>query len=228
MNELAKQYFKSNGEFEGVHLLDGSHSYAEVCSLHPAFPRGWYELGCLSKEDRIEFTRDFWLERLPFDPRFQETVEDFFSRLEDVCPILRKKGGGNWVAEMVYSLRDNSTFFRGFPPAAEMDWDGNYPREHGSFLRVHNGFGKLSEMGLIVYDDLEEKRRELIEKMLEHDVVRVTPGTLYPFYETFDGVECFYQAGTAFLSWIDGGVDEERAFPNFLAWLADFLEGEVG
>ncbi len=69
-------------------------------------------------------------------------------------------------AELVYSLADGSTFFRGKPPCGDGDIqelrneiDVSFPRDYLSFLKIHNGFGKLSEMGLLEIQELADVRR---------------------------------------------------------------------
>src|SRR5690606_26112901 len=120
-------------------------------------PRGWYELSRLPVFDRILFTRDFWMDRLPYNPTFAKFAPEFFSKLDDVGVVLsRESKSAPWIAEMVYSLKENRSFFRGLPPCQKEDLEDlkavlnlPLPRDYLSFLEIHDGFGKLSELGLL-------------------------------------------------------------------------------
>lgn len=83
----------------------------------PKLSRGWYELAHLSTEDRIEFTRDFWLATLPYHPKFQDFIIRFFNSLDDIAIfITQKQYNDEFEAQMVYSVANNGGFFRGFSP----------------------------------------------------------------------------------------------------------------
>ncbi|MBX7067718.1 MAG: SMI1/KNR4 family protein [Parachlamydiales bacterium] len=257
MNSLSRQFFTANKEsgFSHVRILtdEPNCSWEEVSELAFDIPRGWYELSRISPEDRVEFTRDFWLDRLPYHPSAHPAFFEFFERLDDVAVVLVRKMDDEepMDAELVYSLADNSSFFRGRPPLVEMEneLEVNLPRDYLSFLKIHNGFGKLSEMGLIEFQDVPDARRRLIdlilktEKRIKSGEAEVDPGALIPFYEALglSSFQCFYsdwypgsEMGNVYFSGIDYTISdvsqkrawvENLAFPTFSEWLSYYLQG---
>lgn len=261
MNPLGLEFYTGNKEsvFKEVLFLSDRKdlSYEAVSKLCYNLPRGWYELSRVSPKDRVDFTRDFWLDRLPFNPRAHPIFFEFFERLDDIAVILTKKIEDEPMdAELVYSLADNSSFFRGFPPCGDMDIQelhreikSSLPRDYLSFLRVHNGFGKLSEMGVLEIQELADAKRRVLELLLKadkhietegHDV---DPGSLIPFFEALglSSFQCFYEdwypgseMGNVYVSGIDFSISElsdkkawgeNLAFPSFSEWLAHYLQG---
>ena len=262
MNSQAREFFRTDAAQGEVHFCD-----ARILSEEPnarweelsqtGVPRGWFELSRVSAPDRVEFTRDFWLGRLPFNPNATERISKFFDSLDDVGVVIcRQTTEEPWRAELIYSLADNSSFFRGLPPAEEeeIDWARaslrvELPRDYKSFNRIHNGFGKLTELGLISLDELSDTKERLLDQLLRADHPLgtseqwINPYTLIPFYEVFGmgSYQCFCsewypgsEMGNLFYSGIDGtlsDVSERRswaenlAYPTFAEWLAAFLEG---
>ena len=179
MNSLVRQFFTENKEalFKEVLFLseEPSASWEEITQKAPDLPRGWFELSRVSAEDRVEFTREFWLDRIPYHPIAHPSFFEFFDTLDDVAVVLtRRKEDEPMDAELVYSLSDNSSFFRGKPPCKEHDLhelkieiDLNLPRDYRSFARIHNGFGKLSEMGLLEIGEIAHTRRRVMDLLLQ-------------------------------------------------------------
>lgn len=263
MNTLVREFFqteKKNGEpsfHKVLFLSELSESWENCLEKTENLPRGWYELSRLSKDDRIAFTRDFWLARLPFHPTFYPILTDFFSKLEDIEIVLtRALKNAPWIAEMVYSLKENRSFFRGMPPCVEEDIDflkassgALLPRDYLAFLHIHNGFGKLSELGLMSAIQASKARGRLmndllsLEKPILHKGKVIDPGSFIPFFESFGtaSYQCFLtewypgnEMGNVYLSGIDYTISdytdrndwaEQLAFPTFLDWLAFFIEG---
>ena len=258
MNALSRQFFAvGEGGLQEVIFLqecpDLSWEQIEARALN--LPRGWFELSRLSSEDRIEFVRDFWLHRLSFQPNSHESFLSFFDQLDEIGIVLiRRHNEEALSAEMVYSLRENRSFFRGLPPATEEEIrtfsnDNGYllPRDYLSFLRIHNGFGQLSDIGLAPFQHLEQMRYRLLDLLLGQDVYLVSGergvdvGSLLPFYESIGSYQCFYadwhpgnEMGNVYLSTVDYTLSdiedaklwaERGAFPTFLEWLSRFLEG---
>ena len=182
-------------------------------------------------------------------------MSEFCSRLDDTAPVISRKDD-ELQPEMVYSLADNSTFFRGLPPASEEDLREfrneiglTFPRDYLSFLRLHNGFGKLSELGLLRIEDVGIARQRVkglllhAEKSVKSEGRAVDPGSFIPFYEAYglSSFQCFYadwypgsEMGNVYLSGIDYTISrisdrkswaENLAFPTFLEWLTYYLEG---
>lgn len=261
MNSLSRQFFTANKEsgFSHVRILseEPDCTWEEVNAIAFDIPRGWYELSRISPQDRVEFSRDFWLDRLPYHPNAHPAFFEFFERLDDVAVVLvRKIDEEPMDAELVYSLADNSSFFRGKPPIGDMETseikielDVNLPRDYFSFLKIHNGFGKLSEMGLLEIQDVPESRRKLIdlilrsEKRIKSGNAEVDPGALFPFYEALGlaSFQCFYndwypgsEMGNVYFSGIEYTISdlsqkkmwaENLAFPTFSEWLSYYLQG---
>ncbi len=258
MNALVRRYFYEDANFKEVVILSEgpSKEWGEIRPLFPAFPRGWFELSRIPPEDRIEFTKSFWLRRLPFHPKTHQAISDFFSSLDDVGVVLSKEKDV-WEPQLVYSFYDNSCFFRGLMPAYENqidelrnELDVPFPGDWIAFSKIHNGFGKLSEMNLIKAQDIPDARRRIIEIILKsiHPIKSgaaiVDPGSLIPFFEAsgLSSFQCFYidwypesEMGNVYFSGIDYTVsdvskrelwNDNGAFATFLEWLASYLAGQ--
>ena len=259
MNPLAKKYYELGGESNIQEVLilseETTLNWNEISEKIPEIPRGWFELSRISPEERIEFVTDLWLDRLPYHPGGQSVISHFFSRLDDIA-ILVVRREGEYSAEMVYSFADNRSFFRGLPPATEEDvrvfkreLGIQVPYDYLSFLRLHNGFGKLSEIEIIRMEDIATAREAVREIVTNTDHVIewknhiIDPEALIPFYEDYglNSFQCFFtdwypgsEMGNVYLSGISYTMSdttershwiEQRAFTSFLEWLAIYLEG---
>ncbi|MBF8263191.1 MAG: hypothetical protein HW387_856 [Parachlamydiales bacterium] len=262
MNTLVRDFYRTEGKEEGLFssalfLTVDQQSWEEASAKCSRLPRGWFELCHLPAEDRIEFVRDFWLNLLPYHPSFHLFLEDFFRKIEDITVVLtQSQKQGPWSVEMVYSLKDNRSFFRGLPPCNESAIDElksrvatPFPRDYLAFLRIHNGFGKLSELGLLSVDRVVDAKQRLMDQYLDAERplragnVSIDPCALIPFYESYGlgSYQCFFnewypgnEMGNVYLSGIDYTIsdyaDRKRwadhfAFPTFLDWLSFYLEG---
>jgi hypothetical protein len=261
MNLLARQFFTGNKEalFKQVLFLEETPNlkWDEVVRKAPRLPRGWFELSRVAPRDRVEFIRDFWLDRMPYHPSAHPAFFDFFEQLDDVGIVLTQVSEEMPMeAELIYSLADNSSFFRGKPPARDEaiyemknEIDINLPYDYLAFLRIHNGFGKLSEMGVLEAEGLAHAKRRVMDLLLQASKrvksgeIDVDPGSLIPFYEALglSSFQCFYtdwypgsEMGNVYLSGIDytlsdvsdkKGWTENLAFPTFSEWLAHYLQG---
>lgn len=261
MNSLVQRFFSASKEnqFKEVIFLtqDPKAKWEEVTLKAPDLPRGWFELSRVSPQDRIEFTRDFWLDRMPYHPSAHPAFFEFFEQLDDVGVVLtRLREGEPFCSELVYSLGDDSTFFRGKPPAQDeaihelkSEVEARLPHDFLAFARIHNGFGKLSEMGLLEIEEIGYARRRVMDLLLQTEQrvksggVDVDPGALIPFYEALglSSFQCFYtdwypgsEMGNVYLSGIDYTLSdvsdkkawmENLAFPTFSEWLAHYLQG---
>jgi len=257
MNRLVNQYFLEENRFEKVIFLADSLDldWSAVTEIISDFPRGWFELSRISVQDRIQFTYDFWLDRLPFHINMSSVLNQFFGKLEDVGVVLICNEG-LWSCELIYSLKDNSSFFRGCPGASSPDIEEvkmslgfSLPRDYFAFMKIHNGFGRRSEMGLLKLDELVDARRRLSQSILKADRIvksgstSVDPGALLPFYEVYGlaSFQCFYtdwypgnEPGNVYFSGVDYTVSDTRrekfwnenlAFSSFLEWFIYYLEG---
>lgn len=256
MNSLSRQFFSAGKEsvFTSVRVLseEPNLSWDEVDRLTYNIPRGWFELSRISPRDRVEFTRDYWLDRIPYHPSAHAAFFEFFEGLDDVAVVLyRKMEDEPMEAELVYSLADNSSFFRGKTPATDAeitqlkeDLGCNLPRDFLSFLKIHNGFGKLSEMGLIEAQDIADAKRKLVDLIMRSEKrMNIDPRALIPFFEALglSSFQCFNadwypgsEMGNVYFSGIDYTISdvsqkkawmENLAFPTFSEWLKQYLEG---
>lgn len=232
-------------------------SWSEVSGLAPTLPRGWYELAHLDPVDRIDFLREFWQLTLPFEPRVNQRVELFFSELASIDLFLTQRTFESPVEpHLVYALNGDRSFYYGCPPAPEQKiaqiakWEGGLelPPDYCAFFRVHDGFGKYTDTGLVPIDHL----RGVYDRFQSFLAIRpplhlktgevINPHHLIPFYQSFglDCYQCFYTdwypdhlMGNLYYTGIDHSISafanraswtEEQAFPTFLDWLAFYLE----
>lgn len=263
MNVLSKKFYEKGGvdgsRFFSVRFLSEEPDlhWSALDPLGSDLPRSWFELSRISARDRVEFTCDFWLDRLPYHPNVHPALCDFFQQLDDVAVVLTQtQEHGPTHAELVYSLADNSTFFRGKAPCAEEDLlemrsevGVVLPRDYLAFLKIHSGFGKLSEMGLLEVGQLGMVKRRVAhlilksERPLRSGDKLVDPGSLVPFFEAIglDSYQCFYtdwypsnEMGNIYFSGIDYTISstndkklcaEQLAFPTFSEWFVFYLQG---
>ena len=218
MDLHVKEYFcqfspsTPNGHFYRViplHETPDIH-WDQISQVMPGLNRGWYELSQLNSQDRIEFVRDYWLNKLPFCPKLNESVMQFFDSLDDIGIYLTQQiFDSPFKAYMVYSLKDNGGFFRGELGATEEEIrhlktlfpDYNLPRDYAAFLQIHNGFSKSTDQGIVSSDRMEEvywKFQGLLSE--QKDPLKtakkkfVDPQSLIPFYESFNlpCYQCFW------------------------------------
>ena len=261
MNFQIREFFRvgttQEPHFQEVRFLqeEVSLQWDEIENL--GLPRSWFELSRISPEDRVEFSREFWLSKLMYHPTATERLEAFFDQLDDIAIILtRQTKEEPWESELVYSLADNSSFFRGLIPAEDdqIDWvkkklRADLPRDYWAFLQIHNGFGKLTEIGILPLDKLEEAKIRLLNAIYSLDIPlrwkerEIDPASLYPFFEEYGvgSFQCFNaewypgsEMGNVYFSGIDNTLSdisdrkawsEQLAYPTFLQWLVNFLEG---
>ncbi|MBI5272421.1 MAG: SMI1/KNR4 family protein [Chlamydiia bacterium] len=257
MNELVRRYLREGENFEEVWMLDetSEKEWKDVKRLIPHFPKGWFELSRVNAADRIDFTRDFWMGRLPFYPALHAAIEEFFDALDDVC-VVAARDGDSWLLQLIYSFRDNSCFFRGMMPASEeelsdlgLELNLTLPKDWVGFMKIHNGFGKLGDLALLPIDNIPDARQRVMqmvrraEEPLKSGAMFVDTGSLIPFYETFglNSFQCFFadwypgsEMGNVYFSGIDYTVsdtghreewEENGAFATFSEWLVSYLAG---
>lgn len=219
MNRHVKEYFHQFSSDEPL-----SHHFHSVIALHeapdvswqvlkekiPCLDRGWYELSLLSVKDRIEFTRDFWLSKLPYRPGLSEFLERFFSSLEDIDVIITQKTfDAPHEQQLVYILKDDKGFFCGAPSISEeklqtlrkLFVNDMLPLDYIAFLQIHNGFHKTTDStGIIPSTKVEvsylelQKLIERMEPLKTSKGKSVDPKSLIPFYESFGlpFYQCFW------------------------------------
>jgi len=211
-------YSKSSDEFSKgcFHLVIPLHDHNEIpweviSEQCPELCKGWYELAQLKANDRIEFTRDYWLSILPYHPGLDVFLMKFFGLLDDIGVfIVQKKFDDPFEAHLVYSLRNNSGFYRGRSPLPESKIpqvqkilsEYMLPSDYLAFLRVHNGFSKSSDCTGVTRSDDLEKLYVYFQDLIDQKAGGVTtssgrpinPFSLIPFYESFGMpyFQCFW------------------------------------
>lgn len=218
MDRHAIEYYSTytdpgpQGHFHEVIPLHGSNlKWPKVLKIVPRMCRGWYELSQLSKEDRIEFTRDFWLAKLPYQEKLSEAVNKFFANLDDIGIYLtQQKYQDLFSVQLVYSVSDNGGFFHGEMPADDAaieELENAFreqilPADYLAFLRIHNGFAKFTDTGILpsfripdTYAAFHHMLEDGIEPIMTVDGANVNPNSLIPFYESFGMpfFQCFWK-----------------------------------
>jgi hypothetical protein len=217
MEEHLKNFFgKGSDEPRGCfHRVIPLHEAPDIdwkmsSKQGPELSKGWYELSRLPPKDRIEFTRDYWLAKLPYRPGFSEFLLRFFDALEDIgIFITQKKFDEPYNVHLIYSLIGDSGFYRGGPPASEQEIrqlqrdfsEFLLPADYLAFLQIHNGFWKTTDVTGIariqqmrdLYENLQEMLANL-EVLTTTEGTEVDPTTLIPFYESFGMpfFQCFW------------------------------------
>lgn len=216
MNHHLKEFYHQTsgesprGNFHSVIALHHAKdiSWDEIKKKVPTLSRGWYELARLDVADRIEFSRDFWLSKLPYRQGFDEFLNRFFSSLDDIGVfITQKKFDDPFVAHLVYSLKGDSGFFCGLPPITDgaltelqhFFHQNIFPTDYIAFLQIHNGFFKATDCtGVIKTEDVPQTYLDLqrlqLEPIMTSKGTFVDPKTLIPFYESFGMpfYQCFW------------------------------------
>lgn len=216
MDHIKEFYCQSSdecphGNFHSIIALHETDvSWKVISARVPQLPRGWYELAQLNLKDRIEFTRDFWLAKLPYRPHLTEFIERFFGSLADVgIYITQKKFDDPYDVQLVYGLKDNRGFYHGSPPITDeqrrrlTESFSSYilPEDYLAFLSIHDGFSKATDStGIIKSANVPESYRLLQQLIQSHDPMMtsqgnlVDPSTLIPFYESFGMpfFQCFW------------------------------------
>ena len=230
-----------SGHFHKVIALHEKPDWAweTIKAEVPQLPRGWYELCRLPQQYRIEFTRDYWLGKLPYLPHFHDFLPLFFENLEDVGVYLTQQiFDGPFVPHMVYSLQDDAGFFAGLPPASEPELVGMmrdfeeylFPTDYMAFLQIHDGFCKSTDTGMIKAVDMRRQFEEFQQFLNKQDPLLtaqglpVDPRMLLPFYESF-GLHCYQcffadwypeqEMGNVYYSGIEHALSD---FQNRGAW----------
>jgi len=201
-----------HGHFHRVIPLheDPLVDWQEAIELVPKLSRGWYELAQLPLQDRIEFTRDFWISKLPYTPHLSESISLFFAGIDDLGIFLtQQKYEDPYQAHLVYSLSNNSGFFHGECPATESeiiylqnDFSSYIlPADYLAFLQIHNGFAKLTDTGVTPsyhmkegYEAFQAMLGSLPDPITTLSGTIVNPVSLIPFYESFGMpfFQCFW------------------------------------
>jgi len=183
--------------------------WEEISQQVPRLTRGWYELSRLKSQDRIDFTRDFWLSKIPFHPRLTNFLLGFFASLDDIgVYIIQKKFEDPLDVHLVYSLTGDSGFFHGEVPATTEEIialqkgfpEIIFPLDYVAFLEIHNGFAKWTDTGITMTSKMLENYRAFQNMLANEDPLtsskgeEINPQTLIPFYESYSMpfFQCFW------------------------------------
>lgn len=198
------------GNFHSVIALHEAKDFSwnEIKEKVPELTRGWFELAHLTSKDRIDFSRDYWLTKMPYRQGFDEFLNRFFASLDDIgIFITQKKYDDPYEARLVYSIKNDGGFFCGAPPISEQAL-GNLqkafsnfilPNDYLIFLQIHNGFSKTTDCtGIMRAEDLPQSyanfQANQSEPILTSKKTFIDPKTLVPFYESFGMpfYQCFW------------------------------------
>lgn len=198
------------GNFHSVIPLHLSKNitWEEIKNIAPELTRGWYELARLDDADRLEFTKDFWISKLPYRQGVDELINKFFSSLDGIgIFITQKKYDDPYSVHLVYSIKGDGGFFCGCPPITERRlgdlqefFQHNIlPRDYIAFLQIHDGFCKTTDStGIIKSEDVPQTyidfQRLQPEPIMTSKGTFVDPKSLIPFYESFGMpfYQCFW------------------------------------
>lgn len=242
MSEHFHEYYGREGPNAHFYRVIALHhepdlDWEELSQKIPLLPRGWFELSRLPTEDRIEFTRAYWMAKIPFispnESHLEERLDTFFQSLDDIeIFATQSKPDHPFDVHMVYGLKEATGFFHGSPPAADLALDNlrkqfahvNLPPDYLAFLQIHDGFSKYTDTGLIKSRDMARVFQQLQHLLSEEILVRpdgqgIDPSSLIPFYESFGlhCYQCFYadwypeeEMGNIYFS------ENDRTISNFL------------
>lgn len=232
--------FTQSGHFHKVIKLHESPDidWGGISKRIPDLPKGWYELSRLSSRDRIEFTRDFWLSKIPYIPHIHDAILKFFDNLDNIGIYATQKNFDElFESQLVYHLKKEQGFYHGRPPLSEEETlqlhDGfkeyvpslNYtlPPDYLSFLEIHDGFSKYTDTGVILSGKVQSFYRQFQEFLKEQGPLidskgeEVNPFSLIPFYESF-GLHCYQcfwgdwypeqEMGNVYYSGIEGSLSD--------------------
>lgn len=250
------EFLNSAQHFNQVIALHAEHHlWEKLAGEIPHLPKGWYELARLPLEYRIEFTRDYWLSCLPVTDEAEDFLDDFFCELEEIEIFATQVSKGDaFDVHMVYSLKEHAGFFQGAPPASGEKLETliqqfsaiNFPEDYLAFLRIHDGFSKYTDTGLIKTRDMPKVYQKLQmhlahEVLVRPDGITLDHARLIPFYESYlHCYQCFYadwypekDMGNVHFSENDSTMSnfldphrlkENLAFPTFVDWLLFYLD----
>lgn len=183
--------------------------WKEISNQVPRLSRGWFELSHLTQKDRIEFTRDYWISKLPYHPKQSEFLVNFFDSIDDIgVYIVQKKFNDPLEVHLVYSRSGDGGFFHGEPGASSDDLvalqrdfpNCIFPVDYLAFLQIHNGFAKWTDTGITGIGEMKSSYDSFQEMLSNEEPLRdqkgrsIDPKTLIPFYKSYGMpfFQCFW------------------------------------
>lgn len=217
MNHGIRDFFESANTFSDViSLHDPGLTYEMVTEKVPSFLRGWFELMQLDNRVRFEFFLDYWLNALAYTSHAYDAITHFFSRIQDLTVYLTKgKKNEPYVAHLIYCMKEEPGFFLGGLPLDEeqieqlsKEYNFPFPTDYLDFFRIHNGFRRSKDGGIIASYDMKKELR--------------IQSNVFPFYHSFgfDSYRCFFseKGGNVFCE------NNSDTFPSFLDWLLSYID----
>lgn len=217
MDRHALEYYKPfsdespHGHFHQVIALHEQENskWEKISKLAPSLCKGWYELARLDVQDRIDFTREFWLTKMPYHPQLNELLTKFFASLDDIGVFLvQSRKGEPFEPQIVYSLSKHSGFFQGKASVIDSEIialqkvfpDYILPIDYLAFLQIHNGFAKLTDTGIMQTNEVKDTyfnfqaMLDAEEPLITSKGREINPKSLIPFYKSFGMpfFQCFW------------------------------------
>lgn len=218
MNHPFEKYFHKfsedspAGSFHSIIPLHESPdvSWEAMKALVPSLSKAWFELAQLNNQDRIDFLLEYWLGKMLYRPSFVDFLKVFFQSLDHIGIYLTQKAAVDpFVPQVVYSLKNNSGYYRGMLPATDqeiLDLQAQFsevilPADFLAFLQIHNGFYKTTDATGITSTHAMHRHYLEFQKSFEPEEIiytqsdqPVNPKNLYPFYQSFDTpfYQCFW------------------------------------
>lgn len=235
VKEFYSQYSDESGK-GNFHKVIALHDSPDVGwdvmkNLVPKMPKGWFELSHISAKDRVQFSLEYWLSKIPYKPNLDQAFSNFFNQLDDIGVIVSQKTfDAPFEVHLVYSMKKDRGFYRGCPPATEddiLDLQKLFPnlilpKDYKTFLQIHNGFCKTTDCtGILSTKQMKEslnKFRALVESqgnLTAKTGKIVDPKSLVPFYESFGMpfYQCFWsdwypehEMGNVYYSGVDNTI----------------------
>ncbi len=218
MDRHVKEYFSSGSEknpeahfLKVIVLHDAPDADFDLIARSlPANCRGWMELAQLPTIDRIELVKEFWLCKMRNHPRLVRFLVSFFDTIDDIGIYITQKHHNEPLdCHMVYSLPNDTGFYRGKLPAEENDLlqiqdkfsEWVLPSDYLAFLQVHDGFAKATDCtGITSSVKLIPAYDKFQAYLDQQDPLFTTSGravdskSLIPFYESYGMpfYQCFW------------------------------------
>lgn len=218
---MTQEFFsdKSSSPFANAHFHqvialheEKNLKWEDISRIVPILPRGWFELSTLSKEDRIDFTLQYWLSKLTFATSkgifLEERLINFFENMQDIgIYVTQDHKMAAFDVHMIYSLKEEIAYFHGCPPAsvdtcailAKQFETIHFPKDYLGFLEIHDGFSKYFDRGLIKTKEMAKTYLKFQDDQFDETLLLPTGqpvdlSTLIPFYESevLHGYRCFY------------------------------------
>lgn len=232
MSGNVSDYYGDKENFHKFYALHESPElkWEDLQKEIPLLPRGWFELSKLETNDRIEFTYEYWMAKIPFGgertTEYEHRLNSFFGKIDDIGIFASQSlPKSPFDIHMIYSLKGGEEFFHGAPPAnlqairalTHKFAHFNLPSDYLQFFEIHDGFSKVTDTGLISTKNLPRVYQHL-QQLLVQDMIltpeglAINPSFLIPFYESFalHCYQCFYadwypeeEMGNVFFSEID-------------------------